>query len=196
MLTQHSPRPPFSHVVMIGLCAALLALTLAACGSDADSDQADGDGAGMTSMAAAPGASLPPVGGFYDGQRITFVHPEASDPEVAKVLTDMMGSPVLVVPELADAPRSALADIYAFENGVRGDGPFGFQPDVFDSAPGDDDYSPLRAVHLVNWSGDATPRVLRSAEDVAAAERAGELTVERTDVVVNMPFVEWPSGSR
>lgn len=148
-------------------------------------------------MAPEAGENLPPVGGFYDGQPVTFVHPEASDPEVAEVLTEMMGgSPVLVVPPLAQAPDSALADVYAFENGVRGDGPFGFQPDVFDSAPGDDGYSPLRLLHLVSWKPDADPRVLRSARDITRREQAGELTIEQTDTVVNMPFVRWPGGSR
>jgi hypothetical protein len=194
MVTRSSPTS--RRAVLAAMSAALLALGVAACGSDDEASQAGGGNAGMGSMAASAGANLPPVGGFYDGQRIRFVHPEASDPEVARVLTDMMRSPVLVVPELANTPRRALADIYAFENGVRGDGPFGFQPDVFDSAPGDDGYSPLRALHLVSWNSDATPRVLRSARDVIAAEQAGELTIEPTDAVVNMPFVEWPGGSR
>lgn len=48
---------------------------------------------------------LPAVSGFYAGEEVFFVHPEVSDPDVAGMLTDMMdGSPVLVVPELADVP--------------------------------------------------------------------------------------------
>jgi hypothetical protein len=195
VLRRPSPRR-LGRILVVAALTVLPGLGLAACGSGDGAEQADGGGSGMTSMAAGGGKNLPPVGGFYDGERIAFVHPEASDPEVAKVLTDMMRSPVLVVPELADTPRSALADIYAFEDGLRGDGPFGFQPDVFDSAPGDEDYSPLRALHLVSWRRDATPRVLRSADEVIGARRARELTIERTDIVVNMPFVEWPGGSR
>jgi len=110
-----------------------------------------------------------------------------------------MGSPVLVVPSLADVPESALATVYVFTNGVQPDGargPFGFQPDVFDSAPGDEGYSPLRALYLVTWRKESATEVLRSAEEVQAAIDAGRLTVERPGVVVNMPFLSWPGGHR
>jgi hypothetical protein len=53
---------------------------------------------------------------------------EASDPKVAKLLTNMMGSPVLTVPSLANASESMLANVYVFKNGVKGKRPFGFQP--------------------------------------------------------------------
>jgi hypothetical protein len=68
--------------------------------------------------------SPPPVRGFTGGQVIQFIHTEASDTAVADMLTQMMGSPVLYVPELAQAPESMLASVYVFTNGVRGDGPF------------------------------------------------------------------------
>ena len=41
---------------------------------------------------------VPPVFGYAAGEDINFIHTEASDPEIASVLTDMMGSPVPVVP--------------------------------------------------------------------------------------------------
>ncbi|MBW3550970.1 MAG: hypothetical protein KY442_09185, partial [Proteobacteria bacterium] len=56
------------------------------------------------------------------------------------------------LPALADTPDDLLAGVYVFENGVEGHGPFGFQPDVFDSVPGEEDYSPLRRIYLVQWN--------------------------------------------
>jgi len=144
-------------------------------------------------------AGLPAVAGYADGQEITFVHTEASDPQVAAMLSQMMGSPVLVVPELAKVPDEVLGVVYVFSNGLKPSGPrgpLGFQPDVFDSVPGDAAYRPLRRIELVSWSTGATPRVLRSAEEIAAAESAGELTLERSSTVVNMPMIRWPGGSR
>ena len=44
---------------------------------------------------------VPPVVGYADGEQILFLHTETSDPEIARILTDMMGSPVLVVPAVA-----------------------------------------------------------------------------------------------
>ena len=140
---------------------------------------------------------LPPVSGFYDGEAVFFVHPEASDPNVARMLTDMMGgSPVLVVPELADVPAQARDDVFVFANGIEGMGPFGFQPDVFPSAPGDQAYRPLRHVVLVTWTDGQQARELRSAEEITAAADAGEIDLEDSGVVVNMPMLTWPGGGR
>lgn len=144
----------------------------------------------------APRNPTPPVKGFYKGQEVLFIHTEASDPQVASMLTRMMGPKVLVVRSLARIPESLLADVYVFTNGVEGPGPFGFQADVFDSAPGDHTYTPLRRVILVAWKDGVAPRLLRSVADVAAARRKGEVTLKRPGVVVNMPFLTWPGGQR
>ena len=140
--------------------------------------------------------TIKPGSAYAEGQAILFIHTEASDADVADKLTKMMNSPVLLVPSLAEAPESMLAKVYVFTNGVQGKGPFGFQPDVFDFPPGTDGYRPLRNIHLVTWKDGVTARELKSAADVTAAEQQGELTIERTPIVVNMPFVTWPGGQR
>ncbi|MBW3554550.1 MAG: hypothetical protein KY466_13630 [Gemmatimonadetes bacterium] len=145
----------------------------------------------------AGGPVIPSVAGYAEGERILFIHPEASDSAVADTLTAMMSSPVLVVPELADVPESALANVYVFTNGIqpRGErGPFEYQPDVFDAPPGTPGYRPLRAVNLVSWNDPAQARLLKSAAEVRDGEARGELTIERPGAVVNMPFLTWPGG--
>lgn len=156
-------------------------------------------GGDMGSMELEGAPTIPPVHGFYEGEEILFIHTESSDREVADMLTGMMGSPVLVVPALADMPESALGAVYVFTNGVRPNGPrgpFGFQPDVFDSVPGDDAYTPLRLVSLATWRDEADAEVLRSAPEVQAALDDGRLSVDQPGVVVNMPFLRWPGGER
>lgn len=148
----------------------------------------------MDTMADAP--TIPAGLAFAEGQEIRFVHTEVSDAEIAKLLTDMMGSPVLVVPSLADVPESATAPVYVFTNGPTGTGPLGFQPDVFPYPPGDAAYTPLRSIHLVTWVDSGQARELKSAADVLEAEQNGTVTIEQPGVVVNMPFVTWPEGSR
>lgn len=145
---------------------------------------------------AAGGPTLPAVLGYAEGQEIRFVHPEASDPEIAQMLTTMMDSPVLVVPALAEAPETMLANVYVFANGIAGDGPLGFQPDVFDNPAGTEGYSPLRALNRVTWVDEAAARELRSAAAVQEAEAAGEVVIERPGAVVNMPMLTWPGGER
>lgn len=142
------------------------------------------------------GDPTPAVEGFYKGQTVLFIHTEASDPAVAERLTRMMGPKVLVVRSLARIPRSLQGTVYVFTNGVRGRGPFGFQPDVFDSAPGDAAYTPLRAVGLVAWRAGVRARVLRSADAVRSAAAAREISVSEPGSVVNMPMLTWPGGRR
>lgn len=143
------------------------------------------------------GQSLtPPVNGLHNGREVQFIHTEASDPQVAEMLTRMMGPKVLVVPSLAKVPADLLADVYVFSNGVKGDGPFGFQVDVFDSVPGDPRYTPLRSVVLVTWKEGVRARTLRSVAEILMAMDKGEVTIRRPGVVVNMPIIVWPGGSR
>ena len=140
--------------------------------------------------------SVPQGRAFAEGQEILFIHTEASDAAVADKLTDMMNSPVLTVPSLAQAPAEMLATVYVFTNGAKGMGPLGFQPDVFDNPPGAAGYSPLRDLHLVSWKNDSAARELKSAAQVLEAEKNGELTIERPGVIINMPFITWPGGQR
>jgi hypothetical protein len=148
----------------------------------------------MSNMGDAP--SVPAGLAYVDGQEIRFMHTEVSDPGVADVLTKMMDSPVLVVPALAQAPEALLADVYVFKNGVKGMGPLGFQPDVFDNPPGAQGYTPLRKIVFVTWNDETKARELKSLAEVLESEKAGDLTLEMSNVVVNMPFVTWPGGER
>ncbi len=143
-----------------------------------------------------PKVLLPTGKALAEGKEIYFVHTEASDADIANLLTDMMSSPVLFVPGLADSPASSLADVYVFSNGLEGMGPLGYQMDVFDNPPGSEGYSPLRRLNIVTWTDPAKTRLLTSASDVLAARDAGEVSIEQPGVVVNMPFVVWDGGKR
>lgn len=151
---------------------------------------------GGTSAAPTSEELAPLVRGFYRGGEVFFIHTEASDPDVAGMLTMMMGPQVVHVPRLADAPASITGNVFVFKNGVPGPGPFGFQPDVFDSVPDEPGYAPLRGVSIVTWNEGATPLELRSVAEVEAAAQRGEIRIERSGVVVNMPILVWPGGRR
>lgn len=141
-------------------------------------------------------AELPAGKAWAEGKEIYFVHTEASDAGVSEKLTNMMKSPVILVPALANVPDEALANVYVFTNGVKGSGPFGFQPDVFDNPPGTDGYSPLRRLNAVTWKDETKAREFKSAKEVLDAETAGEITIEQPGVIINMPFVIWDGGKR
>ncbi len=143
-----------------------------------------------------PTALLPAGKAFAEGKEIFFVHTEASDPDIATLLTDMMSSPVLYVPALAQTPAEALANVYVFDNGLAGMGPLGYQDDVFDNPPGTEGYSPLRRLNVVTWADPAKARLLTSVAEIQAAAAAGEVTIVQPGVVINMPFVVWDGGKR
>ena len=192
---------PFNSRKAAALVAGLsLALVAAACASD-DSPTSTVSPTSVTMSSndmdsMADGPTIPAGLAYTEGQEIRFVHTEVSDEEIAKLLSGMMSSPVLFVPSLAEVPARTTAPVYVFTNGPTGMGPLGFQPDVFPFPPGDAQYTPLRSIHLVTWVAPGQSRELKSAADVQEAEQNGDVTIEKPGVVVNMPFVTWPSGQR
>lgn len=154
--------------------------------------------AGCNAQAQSTGdfASVPAGKAYAEGNEIYFTHTEASDPAIAEKLTNMMKSPVLFVPSLAQVPEEALANVYVFENGIKGKGPLGFQPDVFNNPPGTEGYTPLRQIILVKWAEGVSSVELKSEADILQSEANGEVTIQKTGIVVNMPFVIWDGGKR
>ena len=161
--------------------AALLSVALTAC---------------ATAQAGSTKAELPVDKAYADGKEIYFVHTEASDADSAKKMTDMFKSPVLYVPSLTQVHDTALANVYFFSNGLKGAGALGFQMSVFDNPPGTDGYTPLRRGNVVTWADASKARELKSAAEILAAEKAGELKITRLAIVVNMPFIIWDGGKR
>ena len=69
-----------------------------------------------------------------------------------------------------------------------------FQIDIFDSIPGQQGYSQFRVIHLVAWDDDSTPRILTSLDELLQAQTNGEVSIEKTDLVVNAPMIVWKSN--
>ncbi len=143
--------------------------------------------------------TIPMIDGYYNGERVFFVHTEVSDKAMAEMMTWMINFPTLHTSELKNIPEDDMSKVYVFTNGIAGSepyggGPFMFQIDVFDSIPGQTGYSQFRVPHLVTWNDDSTPRVLTSIEEILEAESNGELTIQKTDNVVNAPMIVWKSG--
>ena len=90
---------------------------------------------------------------------------------------------------------SVLERVYKF--------PEGEQISIFQSAPSPAGgantvaaYSPLWRLVLVQWvNKPANGRVLKSEEELLAAQERGEVALEQTDVVVNCPITRSTDGS-
>ncbi|MBL4644372.1 MAG: hypothetical protein JKX80_00725 [Candidatus Pacebacteria bacterium] len=146
-----------------------------------------------------PYERLPVIDGYYEGEKVWFIHTDVSDEGMAKRLTNMVGFNTVHVPKLTDVDASKLSKLYVFTNGLKQvgvapweGGPFGYQIDILDSIPGDSTYTSLRNPNLVTWSDDATPRLLTSMEELLKAKKNGELFIKPTDIVVNVPMMKWP----
>lgn len=196
----------------------LVGLLAAACSTDATGpvaptstgspeDMGDMGGMGtepstesMGSMESVGAPRVPAVFAWYEEEAVAFIHTEVSDESIAQLLEGMMGSPVPVVESLALMPSEGLSTVYVFMNGVVPEdtptGPTGFQPDVFDTVPGDDAYTPLREIVTVTWNDVDRARLLTSTAEIEAAEGDGLILLERTGIVVNAPMLTWPGGQR
>ncbi len=139
---------------------------------------------------------MPMIDGYHKGDMVYFVHTEISDSAMADMMSKMINFPTLYVPELKNIPEDQMARVYVFTNGVPGSepyggGPFMFQIDVFDSIPGQAEYSQFRIPYLVTWNDDAKPRILNSESKILKAEIGGEITIEKSTIVVNAPMITW-----
>ncbi len=126
-----------------------------------------------------PQANLPLFTGFYDGQEVQYIVTEITDPD---------SEIFIYTPALLGLPEDAVAEVYRVTNGHDD------QNAVFDSIPGDENYSPLWQVYLVTWEDGVTPLVLRSVEEILMAEGQGRVVIEETSTIINCPILVWPGG--
>ncbi len=108
---------------------------------------------------------------FVDGEEAYFIRTDSSDQDFAK--QEKLSRP------------GAVADIFLFDGSDH--------PAVLSTAPHRADYTPAFRVHRVTIVQQAEG--LRSADAVRAAAEAGKVRIDRTDIVVNFPVIQWPGGS-
>lgn len=119
--------------------------------------------------------------GSVGGKDVFYVQTDASDQAFATE------HKLVFTPKIAGLAKEGLsAGAYLVSGGTPD------QPTVFSTEPGRDDYTPAWRVHRVTWR--ATPRRLSSVAEVEDAASRGEVTVERTNVVLNAGMVKWSTG--
>jgi predicted lipoprotein with Yx(FWY)xxD motif len=176
------------HKLLLPVALIALVLGLVACGDD-DDDATTPEVAEQPEAPSAGALDPPLVGGFYEGEPVDYLLTDVNIEKEAEGLTEATGFPVSYVERLSGVPESATAKLYLFMNGVEGPNPFGFQPNVIDSVPGEPAYSPLWLVHAVEWTDEAEARELRSEGEILDAEQAGELTISKTELIKNSPVL-------
>jgi hypothetical protein len=128
--------------------------------------------------------------GYVNGKIAFFIATDASDNQVAESITKNTGFKVNFAPNLALTPDSARQQGYDFVNGIKTSGsPMGFQLGIASALPGEKGYSPLYQINFVKWNANATAKILKSVAEVMTAEKNGELSMTKTNIVINSPAV-------
>lgn len=140
-------------------------------------------------------ATIPMHKGIYGGQQVLYIITDGSDRDYAETLSEKQGWNVELATSIADTPDEALQKIFIFKNGIKGDGIYGFQDEVFSTTPSQEsEYSALSSVIEVTWKVGQKEIVFESAADVIAAEEGGRVEFNETGIVLNTPQIVWPDG--
>lgn len=140
--------------------------------------------------------TLPASAGWYAGERVYYITTEITDPAMAQN-AGLTYAPRLTdaIPEYPKPPetRTVLERVYKF--------PLDDQDAVFASAPtppgpasSDMAYSPLWLAYMVRWTDRTRERSLTSEEAILAAADQNEVSIERTNIVINCPIVWTAAG--
>ncbi len=140
-------------------------------------------------------ATIPMHQGIYEGNPVFYIITDGSDENYAKIITDKQEWKVELAPVIGTVPDKTLQKLFIFKNGVKGDGIYGFQNEVFSSTPSQESkYSALNSVIEVTWKVGQKQIEFKSAEEIIAAEKGGRIIFNETGVVLNTPQIMWPDG--
>ncbi|MCD6036668.1 MAG: hypothetical protein K0S67_552 [Nitrososphaeraceae archaeon] len=123
---------------------------------------------------------IPLMKGYENGNEIFFIATDASNEKTADIITNKTGFKANFAPILAQTPEASRNQIYAFTNGIAGNGTFGFQLPIVNAKPGNEGYSPLEQLSLVMWNQGVTARELKSVQEIMTAQQNGELSINKT----------------
>ena len=172
-------------------------------GQASNASSSDNTNNSIASTQSSPSSvSIPLSKGYVNGKIAYFIATDASDNSTALEISRNLKYKVNFSPSLALVPESSRQQGYEFLNGVRGQGAFGYQLPVASKLPIDKDYSPIVQLNFVKWNRDITgygstfnnhtsntARELKSVSEIMSAQTNKELTIARTNILVNSPVV-------
>ena len=91
--------------------------------------------------------------------------------------------------------NSGVVDLFQFKNGIKGSGPLGFQPGIAAAALGDENYSPMWRIYLVEWHDAKSARILETTSDIDSFREDDMISVSiarptNSNHIVNCPFID------
>ena len=140
-------------------------------------------------------ATIPMHKGIYEGNQVLYIITDGSDEDYTKIISEKQEWNIELASVLADVPESTLQKLFVFKNGVKGDGIYGFQNEVFSSTPSQkSQYSALNSIIEVTWKVGQKEIEFKSATDIIAAEEGGRIEFNEKRIVLNTPQIIWPDG--
>ena len=137
---------------------------------------------------------IPMHKGMHNGNEILYIITDASDKDYVNTISEKQELNIQLSKSLKNIPENNLQNIFLFKNGIKGDGLFGFQSDIFSKTPQQSDYSPLGSIIEVTWKSGQKEIIFESAADIINAEQSGRIKFNETNVVVNTPQIKWSGG--
>lgn len=123
-----------------------------------------------------------------DGQTIYYLMTSAIPSKTAKT----MGIPTSgALMDLIKDP--AVIESYQFKNGIKGPGPLGYQPSIFNI--NNTNYSPVSKIYTVEWKNQSKAVVLQNIDDINYFKENELISVElarplNADHIINSPVVK------
>ena len=140
-------------------------------------------------------ATIPMHKGIYGGSQVLYIITDGSDEDYTKILSEKQGWNVELATSISKVPEEALEQLFIFKNGIKGDGIYGFQDEVFSSTPSQEsEYSALNSVIEVTWKQGQKEIVFESSDDIITAKENGRIEFNETGIVLNTPQIVWPEG--
>jgi len=140
-------------------------------------------------------ATIPMHKGIYEGSQVLYIITDGSDEDYTKILSEKQGWNVELATSISKVPEEALEQLFIFKNGIKGDGIYGFQDEVFSSTPSQEsEYSALNSVIEVTWKQGQKEIVFESSDDIITAKENGRIEFNETGIVLNTPQIVWPEG--
>ncbi|MCI4433185.1 MAG: hypothetical protein JHC41_06265 [Nitrosopumilus sp.] len=140
-----------------------------------------------------------------DKMTVTFVAHRGWGPDgktIYHIITDatpsgpaeMMGVP-FSPSSINSITNSSTSDLFQFQNGIKGSGSLGFQPSISTATPGDENYSPIWRVYIVEWNTPENAKILETISDINSFREADLITVSlartmNSNHIVNYPFID------
>jgi len=134
--------------------------------------------------------SIPVEKGYVNGNLSYFISTDASEEMIVSSVSNTTKFDVNYAPTLSNTTEIARQQGFVFTNGILGNGTFDHQLPVASATSGDEGYSPLFEINYVKWNNESQARILKSTADIMDAQSNSELSIEKSNVVINSPAVK------